>query len=81
MHPDERFGMEGSAISRFATCTSVDMSKDLSVAKVRVSIMSDEEGRIRAWSRLNRMSKHIRFMVAQSMGYLRRYVRERERER
>ena len=72
VHPDEALGMEGSAVTAIATCTGVELSRDMSIARVRVSIMSDDRGRMRVWGRLSRLSKYIRVMIAQKMGYLRR---------
>lgn len=72
VRPEEMEGQEGAAITALASCTGVELSSDLSVARVSVSIMSDERGREVAWRRLRALNPHIRMKIAQRMGHLRR---------
>ena len=72
VRPEEMEGQEGAAITALASCTGVELSSDLSIATVSVSIMSDETGREAAWRRLRALNPHIRMKIAQKMGHLRR---------
>jgi ribosome-binding factor A len=52
--PEKRLGMD-NAVSAIASVTDVAVSGDLQVAKVYVSILSDEQGRIGAMEELNKL--------------------------
>jgi ribosome-binding factor A len=52
--PEKRAGME-DALSAIASVTEVELSNDLQVAKVYVSIYSDEQGRDQAMVSLIRL--------------------------
>ena len=57
---DERF--------RFVTITSVVVTRDLSYAKIYISVLEDDEAKIKEIvSALNRSVKHIRYQLAQAI--------------
>lgn len=59
---------EGSADLRLVTIISVDVSRDLSYAKVYVSVMSDDKAEIeRIVQGLNRSVKEIRHSLAHAV--------------
>ena len=64
----QRISTGDPALSAVATVNEVDMSSDLTVAKVYISILSDEEGKATAMSGLKRLQGYVRTQVASNMN-------------
>lgn len=67
MCPEKRIGID-SAVSAIASVTEVEMSTDLAIAKVYLSIFSDEQGKTIAISGLKRLEGYVRKHIATSMN-------------
>jgi ribosome-binding factor A len=52
--PERRYGVDDE-LSAIATVTEVELSKDLAVAKIYISIYSDPTGQDAAWDGLRRL--------------------------
>ena len=52
--PERRYGVDDE-LSAIATVTEVELSKDLAVAKIYISIYSDPTGQDAAWDGLQRL--------------------------
>lgn len=65
--PEKRIGID-SAVSAIASVTEVSVSGDLTIAKVYLSIFSDEEGKNIAISGLKKLQGYVRKHIATSMN-------------
>ena len=65
--PEKRIGID-SAVSAIASVTEVEVSSDLTIAKVYLSVFSDDEGKRIAISGLKRLEGYVRKHVATSMN-------------
>ena len=65
--PEKRIGID-SAVSAIASVTEVKVSGDLTIAKVYLSIFSDEEGKTIAISGLKKLQGYVRKHIATSMN-------------
>lgn len=65
--PEKRIGVD-SAVSAIASVTEVSVSGDLTIAKVYLSIFSDEEGKNIAISGLKKLQGYVRKHIATSMN-------------
>lgn len=65
--PEKRIGLD-SAVSALASVTEVEVSGDLTIAKVYLSIFSDDEGKNIAISGLKRLQGYVRKHIATSMN-------------
>lgn len=63
VRPDEYHGLD-SAMAAVASCTGVEVSRDLSLARISISIASDSRGREAAWRNLVKLTGHLRSRVA-----------------
>lgn len=64
--PERRRGLDG-ALSALASVTEVEVSNDLQVAKVFLSIYSDDAGRAAAINGLRRLEGYVRHHVGQAV--------------
>ena len=64
--PERRRGMDG-ALSALASVTEVHISNDLQVAKVYLSVYSDDEGKAAAMAGLQRLEGYVRGQVGRQM--------------
>jgi ribosome-binding factor A len=64
--PEKKRGLDG-AISALASITEVALSRDLQVAKVYISIYSDEAGRAAAAAGLQRLEGYVRRHVGNTV--------------
>mmetsp|Transcript_19324 Transcript_19324/g.53872 ORF Transcript_19324/g.53872 Transcript_19324/m.53872 type:complete len:269 (-) Transcript_19324:254-1060(-) len=62
--PERKRGMD-SYLSAIASVTEVELSRDLQVAKVYISVYSDEEGKALAFQGLSRLQGYIRKNIGQ----------------
>jgi ribosome-binding factor A len=65
--PERRRGYDG-ALSALASVTEVQVSNDLQVAKVYLSIYSDEVGKAAAMQGLQRLEGYVRKHVGKQVG-------------
>lgn len=65
--PEKRIGID-SALSAIASVTEVEVSNDLTIAKVYLSVFSDDEGKRIAISGLKRLEGYVRKHIAVSMN-------------
>lgn len=65
--PEKRIGID-SALSAIASVTEVEVSSDLTIAKVYLSVFSDEEGKRIAITGLKRLEGYVRKHIATSMN-------------
>lgn len=65
--PEKRIGID-SAVSALASVTEVEVSSDLAVAKVYLSVFSDDRGKSIAISGLKRLEGYVRKHIATSMN-------------
>ena len=65
--PEKRIGID-SAVSAIASVTEVEVSTDLAIAKVYLSIFSDDLGKSIAMSGLKRLEGYVRKHIATSMN-------------
>lgn len=65
--PEKRIGID-SALSAIASVTEVEVSSDLTIAKVYLSVFSDEEGKRIAITGLKRLEGYVRKHIAISMN-------------
>lgn len=65
--PEKRIGID-SALSAIASVTEVEVSNDLTIAKVYLSVFSDEEGKRIAITGLKRLEGYVRKHIATSMN-------------
>ncbi|KAK9818255.1 hypothetical protein WJX72_009665 [[Myrmecia] bisecta] len=64
--PEKRVGMD-STLSAIASVSDVELSGDLQVAKVYISIYSDEQGKVTAMRGLSRLEGYVRKKIAGAM--------------
>lgn len=64
--PERKRGMDG-ALSALVSVTDVRLSNDLQVAKVFLSIYSDEVGRMAATASLQRLEPYVRHQIGQTV--------------
>lgn len=65
--PEKRVGID-TAISALASVTEVEVSSDLAIAKVYLSIFSDDHGKSIAMASLKRLEGYVRKHIATSMN-------------
>ncbi len=65
--PEKRIGID-SAVSAIASVTEVEVSGDLTLAKVYLSIFSDDEGKNIAIAGLKKLQGYVRKHIATSMN-------------
>ncbi|KFM27791.1 putative ribosome-binding factor A, chloroplastic [Auxenochlorella protothecoides] len=65
--PERRRGIDAS-MSAVASVTEVQLTRDMQVARVFLSIFSDEEGKAIALQGLQGLEGYVRRMVAREMG-------------
>lgn len=65
--PEKRIGID-SAVSALASVTEVEVSSDLAIAKVYLSVFSDDQGKSIAMSGLKRLEGYVRKHIATSMN-------------
>lgn len=65
--PEKKLGID-SALSAIASVTEVEVSSDLTIAKVYLSVFSDEEGKRIAITGLKRLEGYVRKHIAVSMN-------------
>ncbi|KAK9842439.1 hypothetical protein WJX81_000271 [Elliptochloris bilobata] len=64
--PERRYGVDDE-LSAIATVTEVELSKDLAVAKIYISIYSDPTGQDVAWDGLQRLQGYVRRHIASAI--------------
>lgn len=64
--PERRYGVD-NAVSGLASVTEVVLSGDLQVAKVYISVFSDDYGKAVALSNLKKLEGYVRFNIGQAM--------------
>lgn len=65
--PEERMGVD-SMLSVMATVADVEVSNDLQVVKVYVSVLGDERGKANAIKGLKRMETYVRSKIGRRMS-------------
>ena len=65
--PEKRVGID-SAVSAIASVTEVEVSSDLAIAKIYLSVFSDDQGKSIAMAGLKRLEGYVRKHIATSMN-------------